>query len=161
MKNRTLPVKTRSLFLITLLCIAMISVQMVQATTITVTNINDSGTGSLRQALADAHDGDTIDFLPLFVTGTIALFNGQLMVNNSVTISGPGVDILAVDARHVSRVFYIASGKIATITGLTITNGSAEKGGGIYIDQATLTLDSCTVSGNLATPADGAPEGGG
>src|SRR5262249_41624660 len=33
-----------------------------QATTITVTNTNDSGPGSLRQALADANDGDTIAF---------------------------------------------------------------------------------------------------
>jgi hypothetical protein len=32
------------------------------ADTITVTNTNDSGPGSLRQALADANDGDTIDF---------------------------------------------------------------------------------------------------
>lgn len=32
----------------------------VQAATITVTNTNDSGTGSLRQALADAQRGDTI-----------------------------------------------------------------------------------------------------
>ena len=35
------------------------------ATTITVTNGNDSGPGSLRQALADAQDGDTINFDPL------------------------------------------------------------------------------------------------
>src|SRR5258708_30538568 len=32
------------------------------ATTITVTNGNDSGPGSLRQALVDANDGDTINF---------------------------------------------------------------------------------------------------
>jgi hypothetical protein len=33
-----------------------------RADTITVTNTNDSGPGSLHQALADANDGDTIDF---------------------------------------------------------------------------------------------------
>src|SRR5882724_227435 len=46
------------------LCLIALSTQ---AATITVTNTNDSGAGSLRQAIADAHDGDTIDF---GVTGT-------------------------------------------------------------------------------------------
>jgi hypothetical protein len=32
------------------------------ATTITVTNTNDSGPGSLRRALIDSQDGNTIDF---------------------------------------------------------------------------------------------------
>src|SRR6476619_835545 len=33
-----------------------------RASTITVTNTNDNGPGSLRQALRDAHDGDRISF---------------------------------------------------------------------------------------------------
>ena len=40
-----------------------------QATTITLTNTNDSGPGSLRQALANANNGDAINFA---VSGTIA-----------------------------------------------------------------------------------------
>lgn len=47
------------------------------ANTITVTNTNDSGPGSLRQALADAGQGDAIDFA---VTGTIGLTSGELLV---------------------------------------------------------------------------------
>src|SRR5690349_3032166 len=53
---------------------------------ITVTNTNDSGPGSLRQALADANNGDTINFA---VTGTIQLTSGELVIDNSITISGP------------------------------------------------------------------------
>jgi hypothetical protein len=34
----------------------------VQANITTVTNTNDSGPGSLRQALVDANDGDTVTF---------------------------------------------------------------------------------------------------
>src|SRR5882724_5317651 len=79
-----------------------------RADTITVTNTNDSGSGSLRQALADANDGDTIDFA---VTGTIGLTSGELLVDKTITISGPGVDNLAVNGNANSRVFYISAGR--------------------------------------------------
>src|SRR6476646_3821538 len=137
------------------LCIIALSTQ---AATITVTNTNDSGTGSLRQALADAVDGDTINFNSSLNGQTITLTSGELLVDKSVTISGPGANTLAVDANHTSRVFYIASGTDVTISGLTITNGSAPSpqfGGGIYNDHATLTLSSCTISGNAANQGVG------
>src|ERR1043166_6421323 len=55
------------------------------ATTITVTNGNDSGSGSLRQALADAQDGDTINFEPS--VNTVTLTTAELVITKSVTIS--------------------------------------------------------------------------
>jgi hypothetical protein len=109
--------------------------------TITVTNTNDSGAGSLRQALIDASDGDTISFA---VAGTIGLTSGELLVDKSITISGPGAGSLAMDGNATSLVFHIGSGKTVTISGLTITNGT----GGISNDNATLTLGNCTISGN-------------
>jgi Flp pilus assembly protein TadG len=105
------------LILMTLLCAAMASVQSVRAATITVTNTNDSGAGSLRQALADANDGDTIDFA-VTTPATITLTSGELLVNKSVIISGPGAGQLSMDANATSRVFHISSGKIVTISGL-------------------------------------------
>ena len=115
---------------------------------ITVTNTNDSGPGSLRQALAIANDGDTIEFA---ITGTITLTSGQLAVNKSVTVSGPGVDSLAVDGNGSTGVFFIDSGTTVTISGLTITNGNASSlGGGIYNESATVMLNNCVVSGNSA-----------
>lgn len=150
--------KTRIvLILITLLCAAMASVQSARAATITVTNINDSGAGSLRQALANANDGDTIDFA-VTTPASITLTSGELLVNKSVTISGPGAGQLSVDGNAASRVFYIISCTTATISGLTITNGLATtapsfsgfNGGGIYNDHSTLTVSNCTLSGNSA-----------
>src|SRR5947208_16843409 len=71
-------------------CAAAISVQ---ADTITVTTTSDSGLGSLRQALADANIGDTINFT---VTGSIALTSDELAVDKSLQISGPGSLMIVV-----------------------------------------------------------------
>ena len=115
----------------------------VHAATITVTNTNDSGPGSLRQALAVAHDGDIITFA---VSGTITLTSGGLAVFKNVTISGPGADQLSIDANsspiHLSSGFYVAA--IATISGLTIRNGAD----GIDNLGGTLTVKNCVISGN-------------
>jgi len=104
------------------------------ATTILVTNTNDSGSGSLRNALAIANDGDTIDFDPSLNGQTITLTSGQLVVDKSVTISGPGANHLAVDGNANDRIFAITPGETVIISGLTITNGN---GGGILNNDAT------------------------
>ncbi len=132
------------------LCLIALSIQ---AATIMVTNTNDDGAGSLRQAIAGAHNGDTIEFA---VAGTISLSTGELLVDKSITISGPGAASLTVDGNLASRVFHVSGGVTAAIAGLTITNGTGwadeltNTGGGIYNDHATLALDNCTVSGNYA-----------
>jgi hypothetical protein len=148
---------TRILLLIALLGAAAVGLPSLRGATIIVTTINDNGTGSLRQALADAVDGDTINFNSSLNGQRITLTSGELLVNKSVTISGPGATMLTVDANHTSRVFDIASGKDVTISGLTITNGSAPIGfgGGIYNDHARLTVSGCTISGNSADQGQG------
>src|SRR5881396_2800162 len=148
---------TRILFLFTLLCAALASLQAVHANIITVANTADSGPGSLRQALADANDVDTIDFDSSLRGQTITLTSGQLLVRNSLTISGPGAANLAVNGNAASRVFLLLSGQTVTISGLTITNGQASpsSGGGIYNDHSTLTVSSCTISGNSAFDGGG------
>ena len=109
---------SRSILTICLALLCAIAIPT-HATTITVINTNDSGPGSLRQALADANDGDIIGFA---VTGTIALTSGQLLVTNSLTILGRGAESLAVDGNAASRVFHIGPSKTVTISSLTVTN---------------------------------------
>ena len=132
--------------LATSLSVFCLIVLNLQAAPILGTNINDDGAGSLRQALTTANDGDTIQF---GVTG-IALTTGELLVNKSVSITGPSPADLAIDANLTSRVFHISSGLMVAISGLTISNDNAEGdgGGGIQNDHATLAIDNCTISGN-------------
>src|SRR5881296_4788685 len=119
------------------------------ANIITVTNTNDSGPGSLRQALADANDGDTITFA---VTGAISLTSGELVINKNITISGPGANLLAVSrAANAApfRIFHVMLGHAVIIEGLTISNGSVLNtfGGGIYNVESALTVISCALAG--------------
>jgi hypothetical protein len=136
------------------------SVQTVHSATITVINTNDSGAGSLRQALADASDGDTIDF-SVTTPATITLISGELLVDKSVTIGGPGADQLSVNGNAASRVFHIAPDKTVTISGLNIRNGLASgfypdnAGGGICNDHGTLTINNTTLNGNSARQGGG------
>jgi nitrous oxidase accessory protein NosD len=128
------------------------------ATTITVTNTNDGGPGSLRQALADANDGDTIGFA---VTGTISLTSGELVIDKNITISGPGSNSLTVRplSQGSFRVFNVMPSHSITIQDLTISfgySGSAQ-GGGIYLDEhVTATIADCVLTNNYTGDIGGA-----
>jgi hypothetical protein len=141
--------KLRVLICLALLCTMPISAR---ANTITVTNTNDSGPGSLRQALVDANDGDTINFDPVLVGQSITLTSAELVIDNSITISGPGLDFLSVRATNqFFRIFHVMPGHAVTIDGLTIgPNSYCDSGCGIFNDQATLTVSNCAVHGNTA-----------
>src|SRR5690242_7446582 len=63
--------------------------------TLTVTSPLDSGPGSLRQAIIDARDGDTIAFDDALSGQAIVLTGGELVVDEDLTIVGLGSDQLA------------------------------------------------------------------
>src|SRR5262249_13341233 len=81
------------------------------------------GDGSLRGEIAAAQAGDTIVFSNGLNGGTITLTSGELLVNNSLTVQGPGAGQLAISGGNNSRVFEVAAGVQATLTGLTIRDG--------------------------------------
>jgi hypothetical protein len=113
------------------------------ANIIVVTNTNDSGPGSLRNALSIANGGDTIDATG--VSGTILLTSGELWINHNVTIKGPGAETLAVNGNGSSRVCTTVAPDV-TITGLTITNGTE----GI-LNIGNVTVNNCVISGNFGS----------
>jgi hypothetical protein len=117
--------------------------------TITVMNTADSGGGSLRDAIATAASGETIDFAP-GVTGTIALLS-TLSITQPVTIQGPGADDLTIDGQSTVRVLDIAAGGDLTLSGVTILDGSTNAIGGGIQNAGALDVRRCIFAGNAAS----------
>jgi CSLREA domain-containing protein len=119
-----------------------------------VGNTNDAGTGSLRAIMANVCSGTTITFAPS-VRGPINLTGGELLFNKSLTVTGPGANLLTIQRSSTAatnfRIFHNGNFN-ASISGLTIAKGflPGNLGGGISNDNGTLVLDRVTVSGNTA-----------
>lgn len=147
------------------------------AATYTVGNVNDSGPGSLRDAISQANanpGADTITFASN-VSGTITLTTGSLVITDDVTIQGPGASVLTIDgnasvprpSKPANYGFYgsdivinghggagrpsaaLAASSV-TISGITFTGGRAGHGGAIAAYNTALTVDNCVVTGNYA-----------
>ncbi|MDZ8185463.1 MAG: choice-of-anchor Q domain-containing protein [Nostoc sp. ChiSLP02] len=130
--------------------------------TFTVTNTNNSGAGSLRQAISDANaltGRDIIKFGGLFndaIADTINLTGSSLTIKDNLTIQGTDASLLSIIKNAASRVFDIRNGVSAAINGLTITNSySSEGGGGAISNSGVLTLSNSNVIGNTADNGGG------
>src|SRR4051812_19369644 len=95
-----------SILLISLLALTVSPGQAARAAFITVTNTNDSGAGSLRQALLSAAPDNTINFAAN-VKGTIKL-TSTLTITRNVTISGPGAVTLRLSGNDTVRIFSVS-----------------------------------------------------
>jgi hypothetical protein len=159
------------------------------ATSFVVTNLGDAplespeAYGTLRWAINNANSlsgAQTITFQP-GLTGSIVLAQGQLEINDSVTISGPGSSTLSIDGGGLSRVIeasgipgqavcvsfgpgyclqyeYIPGAETdVTVSGLTITGGNsgAADGGGIAAVDVGLSLVNVAVVDNVTASGDG------
>jgi fibronectin-binding autotransporter adhesin len=114
----------------------------------------DSGAGSLRQALADACPASTITFNMGSVVSPIVLTGAALAVARSVTIAGPGADLLTVGrASGGFAQIAIAPGLTVSISGLTIADGGpdANAGSGISNRGSALVVTAVTLRNNVAT----------
>ena len=94
----------------------------------TVTDTGDSGTGTLRQAIIDANNASGPDEIHCSVTGTITLSTGQLVIDDDVTIVGPGSGNLSVSGGFASRIFFADDDSNSaihiSISGMSLTQGT-------------------------------------
>jgi predicted outer membrane repeat protein len=132
----------------------------IDATTYIVTNTNDNGTGSLRQAIINANNDPGIETIIFDQTGifgdaipdTIILTSGELSVSKGVIIQGTGANKLAISGNNASHVFNASAS--LSIDGLNITGGNAVNGGGIY-SSSSVTVSNSIISGNTASNSGG------
>ncbi|OGO12135.1 MAG: hypothetical protein A2Y53_02100 [Chloroflexi bacterium RBG_16_47_49] len=123
-----------------------------QASTFVVINTNDSGPGSLREAILDANSTIGADEITFDLPGcpcTIYL-SSVLNITDPLIITGPDSDLLALDGGNSVQILRTSNVSV-NISGLTIRNGNAsgDAGGGIY-STGTLTLTQVTLYGNTA-----------
>jgi hypothetical protein len=125
----------------------------------TVSNLQDSGIGSLRDAINITPSGGTVNFAQ-GLTGTITLFTDELAIfSKDLNIQGPGANLLTISGNNNFRVFDIFAGKVI-ITGLTMTNGnpinsivSPPYGGGVFNEGGQVTLNNDIIkNGQVTTP---------
>lgn len=80
----------------------------------------------------------------------ITLDGTELTINDDLSITGPGSELLTINAAGASRVFWLQEAEVV-LDGLAITGGSVTgRGGGLYVSSGTVTLTNCTVNGNSA-----------
>jgi hypothetical protein len=134
------------------------------STVLTVTNILDSGTGSLRYEIAQAEQSKATDTIVFNLaksdqdytghwTITLTPSEGQLTIGRSLNIQGPGAGQLTILGLSGVQVFQVLGGQVS-LSGLCIENGGNTPyphpyGGGIYND-GTLTVSGCRLTGNVA-----------
>ena len=123
----------------------------------TVTSTLDDGSaGTLRAVIAAAAPGDTIAFDPSLDGQTITL-SGEIALDKSLTIQGPGASLLTISGNNAGRIFDVAGapGINVTVSGLTLTGGSADNGGAVLNAGETLTITSTVINSSHATSAGG------
>lgn len=139
-----------------------------------LSNCNDSGTGSLRAAVAAAQSGDTVDLATLIVGGTaplscsrITLTTGAIAITqHDLTIEAP-VPITVAGQGYTDRIFFHSGTGKLTLEGfyvskgyykpVTVTDGSVDTGfGGCIFSKGDLTLNDMYVYRcQLARNSDG------
>lgn len=111
--------------------------------------------GTIQAAADVAEDGDVIVVAPGTYTGPgnrDVDFKGKAVTVRGTDPNDPNVVAATiVDCNKLGRGFYLNGCAGATIQGLTITNGLARNGAGIYIEDSQVTVSKCNITNNSTT----------
>jgi CSLREA domain-containing protein len=122
---------------------------------------------SLREAVSAANaapTSDTINFAAGLTLITLASGDaGDIAINNngSLTITGPGANVLTIDGGAGSNRIFFTNEAIVTLSGVTMQGGNgdgtaiSDVGGAIFAFKGTLTLDSVVVENNGGATVSG------
>jgi fibronectin-binding autotransporter adhesin len=125
---------------------------------VTVTNNNDSGPGSLRQAVNDIARGGTISFPS--GGADITLTSGDILVRRDVNIAGNGTYLVTVHGNNQSRIFSVPSNVTLNLSKIVLADGNAHGGGGAVDNFGTLTVTSSAIINNTAQDGGGISNNG-
>ena len=106
----------------------------------TVFNLNDSGAGSLRQAILDANTagGSQIISFATGLSGVINLASALPSLTANITIQGPGSGALTINGTGSGSALTINAGVIAQIQNLTLTGGAITNNGTLVTAGTTM-----------------------
>jgi len=133
---------------------------------IVVTNCDDSGPGSLRDAVENAVDGSMIDLTQLDCSA-ITLTSGALAAaQESLSLTGPGSALLTVSGNDAQQVLVHSGSGTLSIANIAIAHGlnhQTNPSGGCIYSQGRVVLTSATVHDCVAESDDyhGLASGGG
>ena len=141
---------------ITAASVAVLPATVASANPDVVTNCSGSPSvpGSLPYEVAAANPGDTITFTLSPACSTITLAS-TITISQDLTITGPGSSVLAVSGDNAVGILSVNSGVTATISGLTLEDGSTGGDGGAINNSGTVTLSNSTLSNNTAFEGGG------
>ncbi len=111
----------------------------------TVDNTTDTGTGSMRQKIADACELDTITFNTI-ITDEINL-QSEIILNKSLYFKGLDPNTI-ITGSNTNRIFNISSGTTIDIKNLTLKNAFSILEGGAILNQGILNLENVAFDGN-------------
>jgi hypothetical protein len=141
-------------FLLVPICLA----SSVFADTLIVTNILDSGAGSLRATVAAASDGDVINFDSSLNGATITLTSGEIaIISLDVSINASALpNGITISGNDASRIFLIYEDSSVSLNKLTMTNGQgAGQGGALFFQGTNLTVTDCVIQDSTASTNGG------
>ena len=115
-----------------------------------VTSIEDTGPGTLRDAITNACEGDTVLF-ELLINDTIEL-GTEIVIDKNIAIMADAPDEIVISGNLITRIFHITGGDTLTLSEITLHAGNHPSEGGALLNEGLLILDDTQFIGNMQGP---------